>query len=387
MPHCSTPGYVWGAPTYTGLTNGTIAIPVGGTGTVTVTNPNAIGFGRVQVSKAIANFADQVAPGTTFDIQVACAAPAQGEAANFSATYTLTWSSDILRTTPYLPIGTTCTVTETAAPSGSASLSGPSYAWAGIPPAQQVAVPNSTTPAEVVVTNDIERVYGLFQIEKVVVNDTTAAITAPFAGAWECTFTSNREVTGGTWTAPATGGPATLQPGGGTSTPQLIGSICSVTEVDPVLPVLGDQSYSWTVSQPADVTVVAAGVTATVTNTLNRTFGSFNVSKSVSGGEAGTAFVDAPFTFTYSCQPATGPAITGTLSVPVNGSDAPLQNIPAQSVCTVTEVTRARGDRTVHLGRRDAHGDGSRAERASGRPQHHLPDSDHRGVGECGGAR
>lgn len=325
-------GYVWGTPTYTGLTNGAVTVPRDGSATVTVTNPNTIGYGRIQVTKAIANFGDQVSSGTTFNVTVSCTAPAQGETANFTRVYTLTWSSDLTVTTPYLPVGTSCTVAETAAPSGSAALPDASYAWRVPPAVQTVDVPQSTTPAAVTVTNDIDRVTAPLAITKTVVNDTGAAVTTGFSGTWSCTYGGVTSGSG-TWTAPPGGGPATLTP----AADVLVGSVCAVTEAAVDGPVPGDGSYTWTVGTPADVTVPVDGATSIVTNTLNRATGSFNVSKSVDGGVAGEAFTDAPFPFTYTCTPLSGAPIAGSLEVAVDGSAAPAESIPGGSTCTVSE--------------------------------------------------
>lgn len=72
-------GYVWGDPSYEGLTNSTVTVPKGETRTVTVVNPTAIGFNRISLEKQIAHFAAQVASGTEFDVRVSCDAPARGE--------------------------------------------------------------------------------------------------------------------------------------------------------------------------------------------------------------------------------------------------------------------------------------------------------------------
>ncbi|KRA25490.1 hypothetical protein ASD65_14490 [Microbacterium sp. Root61] len=331
------PGYVWGTPTYVGLTDGAVTVPGGGTARVEVTNPNSIGFGRVSVAKAIAHFGDEVTPGTAFELTVSCTAPAQGQTADYSESFAITWPSDITRTTPYLPIGTDCTVTETAAPSGSTGLPGPSYTWAPIPSAQDVTVPATGTPAAVTVTNDIERVLAPFAIAKQVVNNTSAQPAGPFTGTYSCTFAGSAAVTG-TWSAPAGGGAASLTPGGG-SIDVLVGSECAITEDTPADAVPDDASYTWTTQLPSAAVVPASGASSTVVNTLNRAVGSFTVSKSVEGGVAGTAFTDGQFTFDWSCTPQSGAALSGTLSMAAGGSDAPTEQIPGESTCTVTEST------------------------------------------------
>lgn len=330
------PGYVWETPTYEGLTNGSVVVAAGHSGTVTVTNPNRIGFGQLEVTKAIANHASAVTSGTTFGITVSCDAPAQGAQANYSETFTFSWPDPVTQLTPYLPIGADCTVTETSLPSGSAQLFDSSYTWAAAPAAQNAEVPASTTPTLVTVTNDIERVYGAFGITKNVTN-TTSATHGSFSGGFVCTYAPTNTVVSGTWTAPADGGAATLTPGG-SSVSVLAGSSCTVTEAAPALPG-DDTSYSWTTVLPGATTVAAnQTANAVVGNTLNRSTGSFSVSKSVSGGAAGTAFTDGDFTFSYICTPLSGDPISGTLTMKAGGSASPTEEIPLGAGCVVTET-------------------------------------------------
>ncbi|MEQ6899336.1 DUF5979 domain-containing protein [Microbacterium sp. KR10-403] len=330
-------GYVWDAPTYEGLTDGTVTIPADGSATVTVTNHNRIGYGRISVTKDIANYGDRVASGTTFTIHVACNAPAQGETADYAADFDVSWPNPQTPQTPLLPIGTACTVSETSAPSGSDGLPDESFAWSDPPASQNVTVPATTTPEPVTVTNDITRVTAPFTITKTVNNTTTATPTADFTGTWSCTYAGALQASG-SWSAPAAGGPATLD----APAEVYVGSVCTVTENDPAIPVPGDPSYSWGVNVPGPTTVVAGGASATVTNVLDRVLGSFSVTKSVVGGAPGDAFDDGDFGFHYSCVPAGGgTAITGDLTMTAGSSAGPGEgvDIPAGSVCTLTETS------------------------------------------------
>ncbi|MDY0908519.1 DUF5979 domain-containing protein [Microbacterium sp. CFBP9034] len=331
------PGYVWGPATYAGLTGGTVAVPVGGSATVTVTNPNSIGFGRLALTKAIANLLEAVQTQTPFTIRVSCNAPAQGDATDYTQDFTFTSPNFGSQLTAFLPVLASCTVSEVDPPTGSTSLLDGSYAWAAPPPPQQVTVPNSIDPLPVTVTNDIVRVTAPFAITKTVTNNTTATPTSDFTGTWSCTYGTDAAVTGA-WSVGASGGSATLQPGGSSSVEVFVGSICTVTEEMPASPVQPDDpSYVWTTSIPAPVVVGGTGGTAQVGNILNRSTASFSVAKQVTGGEAGVAFENAEFTFDYSCTPLAGPVIAGTLTMLAGGVDGPDVTIPVGSTCIVSE--------------------------------------------------
>ena len=83
-----------------------------------------------------------------------------------------------------------------------------------------------------------------------------------------------------------------------------------------------------------------------------RITGTFAVTKSVDGGEPGTAFVDGPFTFTYTCSGVAPTAITGTVQVGAGDTVQVGTAIPAGSTCTISETDRPGTDLAVGLGRR-----------------------------------
>ncbi|MGF3052688.1 DUF5979 domain-containing protein [Microbacterium sp. YY-03] len=335
-------GYVWQDPTYAGLTNGSVTATIAQPATVTVTNPTTIGYNRISVTKQIENFASQVTPGTTFDVTVACDQPAQGQASNYTGVFTFTTPLGSAQQTPYLPIGTSCTVAETDLPVGSDNLPGSSYTWAVAPTYVgltdgAVTVPATTTPAAVTVINDITRVYGALSVTKNVVNNASVSLTEPFTGTWSCVFAGEPHANG-TWTVAADGGAATLTNIAGNYAALLVGSVCSVTEDAPANPVPGDNSYSWAIALPSNILPVTVdGTNATVTNTISRTTGSFSIAKSVTGGTAGQQFATTPFQFDYVCAPPSGAEITGTIPVASGATGNGPDGIPAGSVCTVTE--------------------------------------------------
>ncbi|MDQ6527262.1 DUF5979 domain-containing protein [Nocardioides sp. LHD-245] len=331
----------WGTPSYAGLTNGTVAVPTGGSKTVTVTNPTVPVYAKLSVTKAIAPtaLASGVASGTTFPVTVACDQPASGGGANYQHTFDLAVGGTA--TTPDLPVGTSCTVTENA-PSGSAGLVDDSYVWDGAPAPVTKTLSTKNTTVSVTVTNKIKRAYGDLAVTKAVdgLNGVNGAGTT-FSGTWSCVYGGDAPVTG-TWQRTGAGA-ATVNGPTGTI---LLGSTCTITEnaPSPAAPSATDASYVWGAETitPASVKVTKANPTATfdVTNPVRRVTGSFAVGKVVDGGTAGTAYADQPFTFSYSCTPAGGgTALTGSLQARA-GQTTSLPagvDIPAGSSCTITE--------------------------------------------------
>lgn len=333
--------YEWGTPSYQGLTNGAVAVPAGGSATVTVTNPTVAVFAKLSVTKEVgpAEFASAVVAGTTFSILVSCDEAASGGGADYQHTFTI--AAGATATTPDLPVGTSCTVSENA-PSGSAGLVDDSYVWDGAPAPTNRTLTTKNTTVAVKVTNKIKRAYGAIAVTKAVdgLHGVNGAGTT-FSGTWSCTYGSDAPVTG-TWQRTG-GGSANLT---GPSNAILIGSTCTVTESapSPAAPGGADSSYVWGAETitPATVKVTKANPTAsfTVTNPVRRITGSFAVGKVVNGGSAGSAYVDQPFSFGYSCTPPGGGAAqTGTLEARA-GQTTSLPagtEIPAGSSCTITE--------------------------------------------------
>lgn len=340
-PDLLASGYVWDAPQYAGLSNGEVVVQKGQSATVTVTNNNRIGFGRIAVSKAIASFAEQITSGTTFAVTVSCPAPAQGANENYSATFALTANAPAL-VTPYLPIGTACSVSETPAPSGSTGLPADgSYVWGPPPAALSVVVPNSVDPIIATVTNTIERAYGSLAVAKDFVNNALPYVPSiSFSGSWECSRVGDVTV-GGTWSVSGSGN-ALMS--GDDSSRIVLGSRCVVAEDTLGAAHPSDPSYVWTQqgASPSDITAASPHATAPVTNTLTRVEGSFSVSKTVEGADADEGYADgALFPFNYSCMPASGgEAITGSFDVRVGEANGPTGvGIPAGSNCTLAEGT------------------------------------------------
>lgn len=337
------PSHEWGTPTWQGLTNGTVSVPVNGSRQVTVTNPTVRVFAKLSVTKTVQPSAlgSAVVAGTTFGVTVSCDQPASGTGANYSHLFEVALGE--VQTTPDLPVGTRCTVTESA-PTGSTGLVDDSYVWQAGPAAQSVVLEKKDTTVAVSVTNQIARAHGSLGITKAVagLNGVNGAATT-FSGTWSCTYGDDSPVSG-TWSRVGAGA-ATLT---GSHTAVLLGSQCTVTEdaPSPAAPHPTDSSYVWGAASwaPATATVRITKAhpngTVTVTNPVRRISGSLAVGKVVTGGVAGTAYADLPFSFDWSCTPAGGgDPQSGTLTaVAGQTSGLPADTvIPAGSACTVTE--------------------------------------------------
>ena len=331
------PAHEWGAPTYAGLTSGVVNVPPGGTATVTVTNHTVPVYGTVSVTKALTGATEGVRARTTFPITVSCDKPARGAADDYTGTFDLI-VNETGSTPEAFPVGTGCTVAEGTLPTG--GLVDDSYAWGPHPADQEVTVAGSNQTTSVTVTNHVDRAFGSLSITKTIapLNGVDGAATT-FTGTWSCTTAD--ETKSGTWSRTGAG-TATLTGG---ADQILLTSTCSVTENDPAPPPSpGDPSYAWgakTLDAPVVLTAAEPNGTLTVGNQVVRVTGTFSVTKSVEGGEAGTAFVDGDFTFAYTCSGDLLPrAINGTVTVRAGQTTQVGTSIPNGSTCTISETGR-----------------------------------------------
>lgn len=332
-----TTGYEWGDATYDGLTNGVVTVAPSGSATVTVTNHTVAVYGNLSVTKIVTGATSGVVNGPVFPVQVSCDAPAEGQTGNYSAVLNLLLNNP--QTTPNLQVGTSCTVTEQSRP----SLIDDSYAWDPIPAPQTVTVAARGQTVAATLTNNVRRVYGSLSVSKIVTPlDGLDGSGVGFSGTWACAYGTTTY--SGTWSRTGAGA-ATLTGDDETRIP--ITSRCSVTENAPAgNPSSTDTSYNWggtLTTGPVTLTTAAPDGHLDVTNTIVRSTGAFTVGKTVNGGVAGTAFKDESFTFAYRCVPATGSAVSGTLTAK-DGGTAVLPagvTIPLGSQCTVTESGQA----------------------------------------------
>ncbi|WP_158247640.1 DUF5979 domain-containing protein [Actinomyces qiguomingii] len=342
--------YDWGTPSYEGLdaAEGTMVSAADGGKTVTVVNPTVAAWGKVAVTKNVEPDAGPVAAGATFPVTVTCDAPALGQAENYTGTFDLSATgSTATGTTPYIAAGANCTVSETA-PTGNAGLTDASYKWNAGPDDQTVTVQGDRTE-QVTVTNTWQRDYGDFTVTKQLTDLDGQGADNTYTGTWTCTHPGDDDATG-TWsvtgsgaaTLSVTSGPATAN---GTSAAVLLGSTCTVTEDDPGTPNAADSSYVFSTagatSGPVTIDSEVRTGNVDVTNVVARTTGGLTITKSVEGAEAGTGFADTDFTFTYTCTPLSGEAVSGTATVRAGQVTEPITGIPEGSSCTVTENTDA----------------------------------------------
>ncbi len=127
----------------------------------------------------------------------------------------------------------------------------------------------------------------------------------------------------------------------------LVESVCTATEEAPGItsgPVVNDSSYVWlepVIDGP--VTVVLPDQPRpeiVVTNPTDRLFGTFDVTKHVTGATEGIVDPTEPYLMEFECTSLSGEQISGELEVPADGTRAvgPGQQIPTGSTCTLTEA-------------------------------------------------
>ena len=315
-----SPAYVWGTPTWAPAPIGTV--PANGSVTLTVTNPTVAVFGQVQVTKSLTGETQGVVAGTTFHIVASC---------DNGSSYPFDLAAAATASTPDLPVGTSCTITETA-PSQD-SLLDSSYAWGPTPGPQTVTVTSSGQVVAVTVTNTVVRVRGQLRITKAAISG--GSVVDPdrtFDIDYSCVYGSDDPVTGTvTLTASSAATVSNL----------LLGSHCTVTENPATLtdpPDPDDGSWVWLPpsydpSRFVDVTSADTPVSVTVTNTIKRLTGSFNLTKVVTGEGKDGGYTGGAFTFSVTCTPG------GTSTVALaDGQSQQFGPYPTNTSCTITET-------------------------------------------------
>jgi len=113
-----------------------------------------------------------------------------------------------------------------------------------------------------------------------------------------------------------------------------VGNVCTVTEE---APTGAPTDYSWTtVYSPNSFTMVHAGGTIEVQNTISRDTGTLTINKVLNAGGSGYA---APFSIFYSCaSPEIKPTATTEILV-TPGIPYEIKGIPTHQTCLVTEST------------------------------------------------
>ena len=229
-------------------------------------------------------------------------------------------------TSPSLPFGTSCKITEA---DGSAQRAG--YAVATAYTAGEVTVGTATPSPEVTVTNKYAPLKGGFVISKTVDGDGAAlAKDKEFIFDYTCT-----PLTG----AAQVKGTVVVKGGENRAVTDVPVGQCSVSERDAAIDgaslntVLTVDGSSDGVNNGTAVFNVLDGTTVKVaaTNTYVRDRGSFSVAKTVVGGA--DSFTKDTFVFDYVCTDGT----QGRLDVPGDGTAVEGPRVPTGTECTVTE--------------------------------------------------
>ena len=229
-------------------------------------------------------------------------------------------------TSPSLPFGTSCKITEA---DGSAQRAG--YAVATAYTAGEVTVGTATPSPEVTVTNKYAPLKGGFVISKTVDGDGAAlAKDKEFIFDYTCT-----PLTG----AAQVKGTVVVKGGENRAVTDVPVGQCSVSERDATIngaslsTVLTVDGSSDGVNNGTAVFNVLDGTTVKVaaTNTYVRDRGSFSVAKTVVGGA--DSFTKDTFVFDYVCTDGT----QGRLDVPGDGTAVEGPRVPTGTECTVTE--------------------------------------------------
>ena len=320
-----SPAYRWGTPTWSPSFLATIV--AGGSTTLTVTNPTVAVFGQVRVTKTVTGETQGVVSGAQFTVTAACD--------NGGAPYVFQVGIGETASTPDLPVGTTCRVTETDPDGG---LLDDSYAWGPAPGAQTVTLSSANQVINVPIENTVVRVRGTLKVTKALTDpDGVVDPGRRFAIGYRCTYGAQPPVTG---TFNLAAGST------GISDAVLLGSQCTVTEDPATLtdpPSAGDSSYVWlpvsyAPSQQVAVTSATTPVAVTATNAVRQITGSLNVTKSVVGpGKAGGFTPGTTFGFRLTCakQPVKDFVLT-------DGESQEQPTVPASTSCTITETSKPR---------------------------------------------
>ena len=305
----------------------TVTVPDGGTSAAaTITNYFTRTTGDLVLSKEVVG--GGFTGGVGFVVDYDCGA-------GFAGSETLTDGSTT--TITGVPIGTRCQVTEQA-PQGGLDTG---YLW-GTPTYDGVvgggvAIVPPADSASIAVVNPTERLFRPLTVGKTVQPADLAAGGLQGSATFSITVDCD---------APAQGGgadySASFSVAAGTTavTPPLpVGTSCDVAEVAPDGSELVDSSYSWAAAPaPQTVTVDTSNDPVTVTNTIQREFGSLSIAKAVQGID-GVDGSGTTFTGTWSCTYG-ATTLDGTWSVTGPGDadlTGPADQLPLGARCTVTE--------------------------------------------------
>lgn len=332
--HATQPGdfpnasYSWLAPTNPAH----VTITTNVAATATVANTFQQQFGSITLTKTVTGpGAGNVAAGTTFGIEYNCG----------SGWVPVSLAAGGSTTINDLPLNTQCSFREPNPPTGSTGLPA-AYAWGSPSYSNGGQVTVATTPNVGTVTNPTNEVYAQARIRKAIAGATDGLEPG---STFLVDLTCTHPVTG-VQNYAVTGAPVTLATP--FVTPNLaVGTECSVTEQAPGQDLLVDDSYRWAAT-PAATTVTATprgGIgETTITNTIERVFGSLSISKVV----IGDGYTSGGFSGTWSCpanatagRPASGTWSTDGSGPAIFSTGGTSVEVVYNAACTVTENTGA----------------------------------------------
>jgi large repetitive protein len=318
-PPTKDASYAWGSETWSPSSHVTIVKnSASNVVAVVLSNPLVRVLGSFTVTKHVTGETNGYVAGSTFTVSYTCSDTSSG---------TLTLVDGATGTVNGLPIGTTCSLSETAKP----PTTDASYAW-GTPtwdPSSNVtiAVNDSDNTVGVVLDNPLTRVLGSFTVTKHVTGETAGYVSGS-------TFTVSYTCSNGK------DGTLVLKDGQtGTVSGLPLLTTCDLSET--TKPATTDASYAWgtpTWDPSSHVTIVANKtdntVAFTLTNPLVRVLGGFTVTKHVTGETAGYV-PGSTFTVSYTCTDGT----TGTLTL-TDGSTQGVSGLPIGTSCSLSESAK-----------------------------------------------
>lgn len=315
--------YQWTDPTFAPAT---VTVPKDGTGTIAITNHVVQNTGNFSVQKKITGPNGYTGAATRqFSVDYKCTL-ANGPAINGNLLVT----TQTIRTSPNIPAGYACVLSESALSSQTGDFADSSYEWvaptaASFAPSNAVTIGTSTTVG-VVLNNSYTRHFGSLNLKKLVAG-------SGYLGGTAENFTVNYDC-GGSYkgTVKLAAGTA-----GKTVTDLPANSICTVSEVAPAGNLAAAYKWgtpSWDVTGSKVTIAKGATVSATVTNPTIPIFGTISVEKSITGGGVKSG---ATFDLTVTC-----PNYTKTFTLPV-GQRATTEKIPVGTACTISESNQPTG--------------------------------------------
>ncbi|HEY5114771.1 MAG TPA: DUF5979 domain-containing protein, partial [Nakamurella sp.] len=311
-------------------------VVAGSTGSVTVTNTVTRLFAGLRVTKTVVDPDGGLLAGATFGGAWECV---QGSD-TIGGHFTVPANGSVVAFSPadeLVPATAICRITENTL--DAQGLRDASFTWGDptyVPESVELVAGQTATLG---VTNSVVRVYSDITVTKDVTGPAAGLVPTdrPFTGTISCRYGTDTPIVT-TWSA--TLAVPALRSG------VLVGSVCTATEDPPGAggePVTGDPSYIWLEPVIGDPVIVTPPTEATppiaVSNPTDRLFGTFRVSKLLTGAVDGILTPQGPYPMTYSCQPGSGAPITGTIDI-VPGALRDVgqaEQIPVNSTCTLTE--------------------------------------------------